>query len=266
MAINRFGGFRTRQLFSVWAQRVSPSASNTSVPKSVQDFDYTTTQGIWNLKSTTQFQKRKNQAPIMSFVESLDYATGTASQAGPTIPSYVDNTHIGVLMEFTASLSGNSAPPSGWTQIILDPSPFTSGAGLSACYKILDETDRNTSLGAILGANQRDQMYIFKKENGIIENVEFGPFQTSQTTGNLTVNAPSNNIQTPIIIHYFYNSSISNPTASMSPAPDELLRSTVNAFHGGQYKIYNDSEPVSTTASVSLAGTIRQTLFWLLLK
>lgn len=263
---NRFGGFRTRRLFSVWEDRVSPSASSTPVPETIQDFDYTTAQGIWNLKSTTQFPKRKNQVPLMTFVESLDYASTSTTQAGPTIPSYVDNTHIGVLMEYTSSLSGNSSPPSGWTQIITDPSPFTSGAGLSVCYKILDESDRNTSLGAILGGNQRDQMYIFKNENGAIENVELGPFQTSQSTGNMTANAPTIDNQTPIIIHYFYNSSTSNPTVSMSPAPDELLRSTVNNFHGGQYKIYNDSEPVSTTSTASLAGTIRQTLFWLLLK
>jgi hypothetical protein len=267
MTKNRFGGFRTRKLLSVWDDRVSPSASNTPVPETIQDFDYTTAQGIWNLKSTTQFPKKFNQPLVISFAENLDYASTSTTIAGPTIPNYVDNTYVAVLMEFTSSLSGNSSPPSGWTQIIVDPSPFTSGAGLSVCYKVLDENDRDTSPGAILGGNQRDQLYIFKNENGSIQNITLGPFATSQVTGNMTVSAPTiDNNQSAIVIHYFYNSSTSTPTVSMNPTPDDLLRSSVNNFHGGQYKIYNDSEPVSTTSSATLAGTIRQTLFWLLIQ
>jgi hypothetical protein len=58
MSKSRFGGFRTRKLFSVWEDRRSSSSLGEPVPETAQDFDYTTAKGIWNLNSTTQFSKK----------------------------------------------------------------------------------------------------------------------------------------------------------------------------------------------------------------
>jgi hypothetical protein len=81
---NRFGGFRTRQLFSVWDKRVSPSASSTPVPETIQDFDYTTAQGIWNLNSTTQFSK-KTAAALYDFT-AFTFTNGTQTgRFGPSL-------------------------------------------------------------------------------------------------------------------------------------------------------------------------------------
>jgi hypothetical protein len=203
----------------------------------------------------------------INFVESIDFAVNTTTPTGPTIPNYVDDTYLGVIMEFTSSLSGASTPPSGWTQFLTQPSPFNSGAGLSICYKILSESDRGTSPGAIVGGNQRDQLFIFKNDNGTINSITEGNFQRSGVTGALSANAPSlSPNQSAIAIHYFYNSTTATPTVSSTPTMT-LMRSTVNNFHGGQYIIYNPSEtPQNQETNATLAGTITQALFWLIVE
>jgi hypothetical protein len=229
------------------------------------NFKFVLVDGVW--KSVLESVPIEPTGPDMNFIESIDFAVTTASPAGPTIPAYVDNTYLGVIMEFTSSLSGASTPPSGWTQFLTQPSPFNSGAGLSICYKILSESDRGTSPGAIVGGNQRDQLFIFKNDNGIINAITESNFQRSGATGALSANAPTlSSDQSAIAIHYFYNSSTATPTVSSTPTMT-LMRSTVNNFHGGQYVIYNQPEtPQNQETNATLAGTITQALFWLIVE
>jgi hypothetical protein len=57
--MSRYGGFRVgkSRILNQWEQRRSPSAATVEAPKSIEEFDYSTAQGIWNLQSTTQFPK-----------------------------------------------------------------------------------------------------------------------------------------------------------------------------------------------------------------
>jgi len=200
------------------------------------------------------------------FVESVDFASTSTTEFGPTVPNYVNDNYIGVLMEFTATRNAGSTVPSGWTQLLTQPSPFTSGAGISISYKILSESDRGTTPGAIYGGNQRDQLFVFKNENGSISSITAGNLQASSATGSLSANAPSITNNSAIAIHYFYNSSTATPTVTSNPSMT-LVRSTVNNFHGGQYIIYNPSEtPLNQTTNATLAGTIGQALFWLIVE
>jgi hypothetical protein len=59
MSANRYGGLRTRKIFTAWDVRKSASAIAVEVPTTIKDLDYTNVQGIWNLKSTTQFAKQQ---------------------------------------------------------------------------------------------------------------------------------------------------------------------------------------------------------------
>jgi hypothetical protein len=226
--------------------------------------------GMWTLAGASEFIKEGiwpslNVPTDIIFVESVDFASTSTSVFGPTVPNYVDETYIGIIMEFTASRNAGSSVPLGWNQMLTEPSPFTSGAGLSICYKILSEADRGTTPGAIYGGNQRDQLFIFKNESGIINSITEGNFNSSSSSGSLTANAPSIETDSAIAIHYFYNSSTSTPTVSSNPSMN-LERSTVNNFHGGQYIIYNPGEtPSNQSTGASLAGTIRQVLFWLII-
>jgi hypothetical protein len=70
---SRFGGFNRRNLLfrstsssiiadSIWNIFKSSSSSLTQAPETIEDFSYAEAQGIWNLKSTTQFPK--DQTPV----------------------------------------------------------------------------------------------------------------------------------------------------------------------------------------------------------
>jgi hypothetical protein len=193
---------------------------------------------------------------------SVSSATTSTTIRGPTIPNYVDDTYIGVLMEYTSSLSGGFSVPSGWTLALTQPSPYTTGAGLSICYKILSTADRNTAPGTSVGGNQRDQLFVFRNQNGAVNSITTGNFQASSVTGGLSANAPSiTSSQSAIAVHFFYNSTTSSPSVSASPTMT-LVRNT-NLFTGAQYLIYNGTTPSNQSTSATLAGTIRQALVWL---
>jgi hypothetical protein len=55
--MSRFGGFNTNVIISDWQSQKSSSALSVESPTSIKDIDYSRTQGIWTLKSTTQFSK-----------------------------------------------------------------------------------------------------------------------------------------------------------------------------------------------------------------
>ena len=59
MSRSRWGGFRRgKRILFDWDTIKTPSAAIEETPATVQDFDYTQAQGIWNLRSTTQFKKQ----------------------------------------------------------------------------------------------------------------------------------------------------------------------------------------------------------------
>lgn len=235
----------------------SPAASVASAPGlwTLQQQSIQVGQGAWPIKSAIN----------MEFVASVDFAVTTTSPAGPTVPSYVDNTYLGVLLEYTAAYSTTTAP-SGWIKFFTEPDRL-SGASLSVYYKILSTSDRGTTPGALTGGNQRDQLYIFKNSLGPITSITQGNFQKSQATGSLSAIAPTIiTTQSAIAIHYYYNTSTMTPPLSSSPTMT-ILRSTVNNYHGGQYIIYNAGQtPVNQTIDATLAGTIRQALLWLIVQ
>lgn len=79
MSRSRWGGFRIgRRVLSEWYNRVSPSAISVEQPTTIQEFDYTTSQGIWTLNATTQFYKKGvyNTTYPIGFSDSLDSVTG----------------------------------------------------------------------------------------------------------------------------------------------------------------------------------------------
>jgi hypothetical protein len=259
--MSRYGGFRAGRytIIKNWQDQLSPSvSSNTPIPKDISSIDYINLKGIWSLNSTTQFSKVNTTI----FIESVDFASNSTTITGPTIPSYVDDTHIGVLLEYTSSYSVSSAVPDGWSVAGNDT---LSGAVIRICYKKLDISDRDQAVGSLVGENQRDQLFIFKVSNNNFS-LSHENTQISTTTASLTSTAPTiNGRQAAVAIHYFYNSGTTNPTVTSTPTMN-LVPSTANNFHGGQYLIYNSGENLITqVAGGTFSGTIRQGLFWLVI-
>jgi hypothetical protein len=132
--VSRWGGFRTgKRVFSQWETRRSPSASTEEAPESVQDFDYTTAQGIWNLRSTTQFSKTGTQSVTWANI------TGSKGSSGDiTLPAITSNQMI-VVMERADS----STPPAtlaGFTSIITNNNT-TRNRSMRVQYRIGGEEE-----------------------------------------------------------------------------------------------------------------------------
>jgi hypothetical protein len=196
---------------------------------------------------------------IMQFVEKIDNIT-----TGPTIPSYVDNSHIAFLLEYSSVISTyGQTLPVGWTRVYYGPTGVSNKLAIS--YKILTESDRNTTISSMSAATNRDQMYIFKKQNRLpITSAITGNIQYSSTNTLPTIVAPViDEVKSAILIHYYYNSADTQPDLSATPAMDQVLLSSLSQYNGGQYKIYNfGSTPTNTTITSTLGGTIRQIAFW----
>lgn len=200
---------------------------------------------------------------IMQFVEKVDNIT-----TGPVIPNYVDNSYISFLLEYSnVSSTYIQTLPSGWNQIYYGPIGASNKLAIS--YKVLSESDRNLTVSSISSTMNRDQLYVFKKQNGSpITSVINGNIQYSATTIMPEIEPPTiDEVQSAILIHYYYNSNDTQPDLGATPPMDEILLSSLNQYHGGQYKIYNfGSTPVSTTITSTLDGTIRQIAFWVTIK
>lgn len=196
---------------------------------------------------------------IMQFVEKIDNIT-----TGPIIPSYVDNSYIAFLMEYSNVVSNYvQTLPVGWTRVYYGPTGVSNKLAIS--YKILTESDRNTVVSSISAGTNRDQMYIFKKQNGLpITSTITGNIQYSSTNVLPTIVAPIvDEVQSAILIHYYYNSADTQPDLVSSPPMNQILLSSLSQYNGGQYKIYNfGSTPANTTITSTLGGTIRQIAFW----
>lgn len=196
---------------------------------------------------------------IMQFVEKIDNIT-----TGPTIPNYVDNSYVAFLLEYSNVASNYvQTLPVGWTRVYYGPNGVSNKLAIS--YKILSISDRNTIVSSISAGTNRDQMYIFKKQNALpITSIITGNIQYSSSNTLPTIAAPTiDEVQSAILIHYYYNSSDLQPDLAASPNMDQVLLSSLSQYHGGQYKIYNfGSTPTNTTITSTLGGTIRQIAFW----
>ena len=105
MARSRWGGFSKgfRTYIQNWLNFRTSTASSIEAPDSASNFDYTTSQGIWDLNSTVQFKKGSAQSGgggstpsyTLGLSSSLDSVTGqnaTWSQRSIDISAYAGAT------------------------------------------------------------------------------------------------------------------------------------------------------------------------------
>lgn len=88
MSRSRFGGFFKNKLRIInnWNEVKSPSSNTTNAPASIQEFSYTDAQGIWGLRSTTQFPKSQIPPALYEFTEFTFLSiVSPGSRLGPTL-------------------------------------------------------------------------------------------------------------------------------------------------------------------------------------
>ena len=112
MSRSRFGGRSWRRLKSSWSKLKSSTAAS-EPPTTIHDLAYTDAQGIWNLRSTTEFPKGSS-------------AGGGAGGGGGSSPSYS--------LGLTGSLDSISGSNNAWLQRSVAISAY-AGATVRPVFK-----------------------------------------------------------------------------------------------------------------------------------
>lgn len=176
-----------------------------------------------------------------------------------TIPNYVDNTYLGIFVDYVATAYSAGGAP-GWTTV----TPVTNAGGDAMAYtwKILAVGDRGLNYtGGIYPTgvtNHRAQFYIFKTlNNSVITSVTSGnTFSVTNevSIGTTTVNGttvPSiSGAQSAIVLHHFYDQANALAPITSTPAMS-LMRNTTNDYQGTQYAIYNPSTTMPASQQVT---------------
>jgi len=127
MSRGRFGGFRKgkKRYFENWSILKSTSSSATA-PTSIEEFSYVDAQGIWNLKSTTQFPKSSSPAAIFPWSEeSTNLGTTTRSYTSG-FPLNISTSWDGA-SDFTAAIDFPNGISGSDTGVILEIGGATTG-------------------------------------------------------------------------------------------------------------------------------------------
>jgi hypothetical protein len=250
MSRSRFGGFRLGRIFRDWDVRRSPSAGNITSPASVQEFDYSKVQGIWNLNSTMQFPK-KPKVFNLTFISSSTSTSQTISFPAGTLDG-----DLVVLLQFSTTV--NPSTPNGWTNIVESTS---SGSMLASCSYVIAKSTELTSSVVGLGGTTRKIMMTFRPDGQIISVVP------GSINGQATTAAPSNQslnmsgLETPVIgiVNYSYTGSA--PTrGSTGLSMSEITGTNIIS----RYVIFNQGDtPSNGTITMSDAGTNALQSFYL---
>lgn len=243
MSKSRWGGFRVgKRVFKEWDILKSSSVGSFAAPISVQDFDYTTAQGIWNLQSTTQF-KKKTSISSLSFV-----ASSVSSATTITFPTGTQSGDLVVLIEFSTTVTPST--PSGWTNI---GEASTTGMLGSCSYKVVTSDDLLSSVSGIVGTTRKTMLAF--RPNGTISSVT-----TGSINGQATTSAPTNQslimsgVATPVIGIAHYATTSSSPTRGSSGLTMTEVNNTTN--QNSRYVIFNQGDtPTDGTITMTDGGT-----------
>lgn len=236
MSKGRYGGFRIGKSKILgetgWQKRKTPSVQDIRAPTTILDFDYTTAEGIWTLKSTTDFPKT-NFISVSSVTNS---AAGTI-----VVPATAQAGDVAVLLDFAVSstTAATAVTPSGWTQIRTDTINASTAVRASVSYKILVSGDVNATLTGMTGGTSTRKMLLLIKNSRKITSVTVGSSNgaasdTDPASQTISVSgiAPS----LVLIAHYAGSSSV-NPRTS-SKTMTEVVGSSTNQYC--KYSVVNN--------------------------
>ena len=228
MSKGRYGGFRigkSKILSEVeWNKRKTPSAQDISAPTSVINFDYTTAQGIWTLKSTTDF-------PKTNYISVSSVSNSAANTI--VIPATSQAGDVAVLLDFAVSstTAAGAVTPSGWTQIRTDLINATTAVRASVCYKILVSGDIGASITGMSGGTSTRKMLLILKNNRKVTQVTVGSSNgaASDLDPSAQTIAVAGVIPSMVLIAHYASSSAVNPRTT-SKTMTEVMGSSTNQY------------------------------------
>jgi hypothetical protein len=243
--MSRWGGFRKgrRRYTNNWDEVKSPSAiREETVADTPQQFSYAEAQGIWNLRSTMQFPKSNQIAPIsLTFVAS---ATGAIST---TIPLDIQDGDIAI---FYASAHGTAVNteviPSGFTLVQEDLD--SADSVMMSGYKLLVAADAGVTLTGYNESREYCAVIVFRP------NWTVASISSFSVNGQATISTPSS--QTIDVSLAPSNLAIlslafMSCTTTLVPTTPGMTALGVDTASDAFYKIF-DSTAVAESITVSM--------------
>lgn len=250
---SRYGGFRVGKgrILNEWDKRKS-SSSSASAPASILEFDYSTAQGIWNLKSTTQFPKR-----AVVGVSSMTFIGSSISSAQTiSLPAGSAAGDLAVLVEFSTTVSPST--PAGWTDI--NQASTTGMLGVCS-YKVLSAQDLVSTVTGITGTT-RKTILVFRP-NTPINTVTLGSINGEATTATpANQSLTMSGVAPPVIgiVHYGFT----NTAGARSSTGLTMTEVANTAFQFTRYVIFNSGDtPTNGTIALADSGSNALQSFYL---
>ena len=240
--MSRYGGFRKgrKRYRENWNQLKAVHSSRTeSVADTPQEFSYSEAQGIWNLRSTVQFPKSNQLAPIsLTFIAS---GTGTDSVSIPASAQAGDVAIFYTAAHGTGILSGDSPViPAGFTEVRLDID--SSDSIMQSGYAVLQE-GYATTLSGINEEQEFCAVMIFRPSRAV------NSLATFSVNGQAIISDPSP--QTiDMTLAPSYNAIIavafmSGTTAVNENIPGSMTLVSANADSHAFYEIFNTGDTLT---------------------
>lgn len=148
---SRYGGFRIgkSKILNNWDQRRADSSIQPA-PETIEEFDYSTAQGVWNLRSTVQFPKW-NGPRMMSYTTSSSNGSTTTSSLSITAPSGIQVNDMILIIAgnsndtSTAQFNNTTLKPTGF-ELINTIGNSTSDCHVAAFYKIASGNEGESTI------------------------------------------------------------------------------------------------------------------------
>lgn len=235
---SRYGGFRVGKgrILNEWDKRKSPS-SNASAPTSVLNFDYSTAQGIWNLRSTTQFPKRTGP----QFVAGSVGFTASGTSVTVSVPVGAVAGDLLVAIGTTGSATDTFNAVSGWTE------QSDANGRLIATLASWNGSTSSYTFGISATRAVRVQILCFR-------NAAFGVIGTPSASGNDPV-APSITINAANSLWLAVGSStLSGMTYSVPSGFSDIVAAQSTTI--SQRIIVSDTlQPIGATSTITFTRT-----------
>jgi hypothetical protein len=148
---SRYGGFRVgkKRILNDWDNRKTPSTMQPA-PESIEEFDYATAQGVWNLNSTTQFPRWAGPRTISNTTANSN-GTTTVSSLSITAPTGIQANELILIIAgnsndtSTAQFNDSTLKPTGFT-LIKTVGNATPDCHVAAFYKVATGNEGGTSI------------------------------------------------------------------------------------------------------------------------
>ena len=279
MSGSRWGGFRKKLIFQ-WDTIKAPSASVEETPTTVQDFDYTQAQGIWNLRSTTQFSK-KNSSTFGSSGATLTSTYVTSASSGTDLSTYsfastsLGGTNSNDVIVVCAGGEGSTAPGPLTTvsslsvagvsaTSIVNPSWSSQLGWASTIFAVTGISDSTGTISVTFSQTMKRGIISVYRITGTSGSIPSYTSDYQEGTAGLTATTSASAGSTTIACVYSDNGSlslISSGTTSPADYTNTGVESTNGSWAVGSHNSSSSESVTSTTPTATDEKLLCQVTF-----